>query len=340
MNTHIKRMALLCLVATALSVWSAPVALPGEAGETAACPYCRAPRGDDEFCARCGRLAWTSSTPGAVRFWGDVFYVIPFPPVNAAPVITAELSEQGLVKETVAFPTGDRFTLTVKKGNARVEGRLGMGGGSSESEMEATIQDTFDANRLIGREILGSISGAIDSHIYRKLEYAYAADGRLASIRFTSSSYVNSSDWKKKPAAWQRHARGEIPDRPAIPAGRTGIRRPDRDSGGNRPRRGRLHGTHRHVEGGQSMNAQRRVLLLAAAGLLLVAALILVPGIVQAQKVQEDYKDKFNIAEGSGGVAIAVSQDGKYVYVAGPQGVIVSDDFGKTGTWVQTVRLK
>jgi len=88
------------------------------------------------------------------------------------------------------------------------------------------------------------------------------------------------------------------------------------------------------------MNAQRRVLLLAAAGLLLVAALILVPGMVQAQKVQDNYKDKFNIAEGTGGVAIAVSQDGKYVYVAGPQGVIVSDDFGKTGTWVQTVRLK
>ena len=86
------------------------------------------------------------------------------------------------------------------------------------------------------------------------------------------------------------------------------------------------------------MNPQRRVLLIAAAAVL--AAFILVPGIVVAQKVQEDYKEKFNIAEDTGGVAIAVSEDGKYVYVAGPQGVIVSDDFGKTGTWVQTVRLK
>ena len=89
------------------------------------------------------------------------------------------------------------------------------------------------------------------------------------------------------------------------------------------------------------MNARRRVFLLAAAIVVLsTAVVVLFPGLVVAQKVQEDYKDKFNIAEGSGGVAIAVSQDGKYVYVAGPQGVIVSDDFGKTGTWVQTVRLK
>jgi hypothetical protein len=28
------------------------------------------------------------------------------------------------------------------------------------------------------------------------------------------------------------------------------------------------------------------------------------------------------------------------VSVAGPQGVMVSDDHGKTGSWVQTVRLK
>ena len=60
------------------------------------------------------------------------------------------------------------------------------------------------------REVRGSISGASDSHVYRKLEYSYEADGRLASIRFASSSYADSSDWKKKPAAWQRHARGEI----------------------------------------------------------------------------------------------------------------------------------
>jgi 3-hydroxy-3-methylglutaryl CoA synthase len=88
------------------------------------------------------------------------------------------------------------------------------------------------------------------------------------------------------------------------------------------------------------MNPQRRLLLLAATTLILAALIVCFPGLVVAQKVQENYKDKFDIAESAGGVAIAVSQDGKYVFVAGPQGVIVSDDYGKTGTWVQTVRMK
>ena len=73
---------------------------------------------------------------------------------------------------------------------------------------------------------------------------------------------------------------------------------------------------------------------------LLVAILVLLAQPLWAQKVQESFKDKFNIAEETGGVAIATSSDGKYVYVAGKNGVIVSDDFGKTGSWVQTVRMK
>jgi hypothetical protein len=60
----------------------------------------------------------------------------------------------------------------------------------------------------------------------------------------------------------------------------------------------------------------------------------------RAQKTQEKYKDKFNIADSQGGVAVATSSDGQYVYVAGPQGVIISEEFGKVGSWVQTVRLK
>ena len=59
-----------------------------------------------------------------------------------------------------------------------------------------------------------------------------------------------------------------------------------------------------------------------------------------AQKVQDQYSDKFKVATEDGGIAIATSSDGKYVYLVGKKGLIVSDDFGKTGTWVQTLRLK
>ena len=84
----------------------------------------------------------------------------------------------------------------------------------------------------------------------------------------------------------------------------------------------------------------RRTIVVAAVILVLMVALVAAPSAIQAQKVQENYKEKFNIADSNAGVSVAVSADGKYAYVAGPHGVIVSDDFGKTGSWVQTVRLK
>ena len=83
-----------------------------------------------------------------------------------------------------------------------------------------------------------------------------------------------------------------------------------------------------------------RSLLMTGGVALLLTLLALFAPPLWAQKVQESYRDKFNIAEETGGVAIATSSDGKYVYVAGRNGVIVSGDFGKTGTWVQTVGMK
>ncbi len=83
----------------------------------------------------------------------------------------------------------------------------------------------------------------------------------------------------------------------------------------------------------------RRLWMTVSLGLLVVV-LVLFARPLWAQKTQESFRDKFNIAEEAGGVAIATSGDGKYVYVAGRNGVIVSDDFGKTGSWVQTVRMK
>jgi DNA-binding beta-propeller fold protein YncE len=84
----------------------------------------------------------------------------------------------------------------------------------------------------------------------------------------------------------------------------------------------------------------RRGLVVLSLIVTLVLTFLLLPSRIQAQKTQESYKDKFKIASETGGVAIAVSADGKFVYVAGPGGILVSNDFGKTGSWVQTAVLK
>jgi hypothetical protein len=73
----------------------------------------------------------------------------------------------------------------------------------------------------------------------------------------------------------------------------------------------------------------------------LAAVLVLVVTFpIYGQKEQEKYSTKFDITEKGGAVVIATSADGRYIYVAGRNGVIVSDDYGKTGSWSQTVRMK
>ena len=71
-----------------------------------------------------------------------------------------------------------------------------------------------------------------------------------------------------------------------------------------------------------------------------MAAVFLGGSHLRAQKVQDAYDDKFKIATEGGGIAIAASADGRYVYLVGKKGLVVSDDYGKTGSWVQTLRLK
>lgn len=84
----------------------------------------------------------------------------------------------------------------------------------------------------------------------------------------------------------------------------------------------------------------RQALVVLFLVLTLFVSLLVLPSLVQAQKTQESFKDKFKVASETGGVAIAASADGKFVFVAGPGGILVSDDFGKTGSWVQTALLK
>jgi len=84
----------------------------------------------------------------------------------------------------------------------------------------------------------------------------------------------------------------------------------------------------------------RRELLLTFSLVIFALILVLVPSRTEGQDAQKSFKEKFNIADNTGGIGVATSADGKYVYVAGPQGVAVSDDFGKMGSWVQTIKLK
>jgi hypothetical protein len=61
--------------------------------------------------------------------------------------------------------------------------------------------------------------------------------------------------------------------------------------------------------------SRRQLKWIVTVAVLMAVLVILSPA--RAQKVQEVYDDKFK-----------------------KKGIIVSDDHGKTGTWVQTVRLK
>ena len=67
---------------------------------------------------------------------------------------------------------------------------------------------------------------------------------------------------------------------------------------------------------------------------------MLAGGPAYAQKAQGDFGDKLHWGSPTGGVGVTCSADGKYVYVAGPEGVVVSSDFGKTGTWSLVLKGK
>lgn len=63
-------------------------------------------------------------------------------------------------------------------------------------------------------------------------------------------------------------------------------------------------------------------------------------GSLYAQKAQADFKDKLRWASETGDASVACSADGKYVYVAGGEGILVSDNFGKTGSWSLVLKGK
>jgi len=175
------------------------------------CPFCRLGLPREDFCPRCGRLSRLVATSTEHRFWGDAAYVIPFPPLESPPEINAEVSSEGLVRESVVFASGDRYELKREKNRIVVQGRVGLVGEGEEVDYGAEITDVLDDSGVLSsRSILGKVNGKPDTYLYRRLDYEYDGGGRLDRIRFKTWFYRDSSDWKKKPPAWLRHSMGEI----------------------------------------------------------------------------------------------------------------------------------
>jgi photosystem II stability/assembly factor-like uncharacterized protein len=91
--------------------------------------------------------------------------------------------------------------------------------------------------------------------------------------------------------------------------------------------------THRPYTIGGDMKLDRydkTILTLIAFGLLLLALR------TPLRVAHADSIGKLNFAK-DGGVSIACSADGKHVFVAGNEGVIVSEDYGRLGSWQKTI---
>ena len=204
------KIAALALIALAAVASVLPHSWADPAPAATACPYCRALLSADEFCPRCGRLVGMESTAASGRFWGDVPYLVQFPPSDADPTISSKISDAGIVQETVSLRAGDRYTWTPGPDGAVVEGRVSFGRSSKESRLRATIRDTVVGNRLIAREVLGEISGSPNLHLRRTLDYVYTTDGLLATVKFGTWFYSSAADRKKRPGEWTKHAVGEI----------------------------------------------------------------------------------------------------------------------------------
>lgn len=84
----------------------------------------------------------------------------------------------------------------------------------------------------------------------------------------------------------------------------------------------------------------RWVFAVAVTAAVILGAQAFLGGSLYAQKAQADFKDKLRWASDTGDAAVACSADGKYVYVAGGEGILVSDNFGKTGSWTLVLKGK
>jgi len=99
----------------------------------------------------------------------------------------------------------------------------------------------------------------------------------------------------------------------------------------------------RQNAGGQvaRWSIHRWLFAVAVTAVVILGAQALLGGSLYAQKTQAEFKEKLHWASDEGGsTSIACSADGKYVYVGGGEGILVSDNFGKTGSWTLVLKGK
>ena len=88
------------------------------------------------------------------------------------------------------------------------------------------------------------------------------------------------------------------------------------------------------------IRVSRRWILTAMAMMIGGIGTLLVSESLRAQDRQDKYSEKFDIMEKSGQLAITCSESGQYVFAIGENGIVVSNDYGQTGSWAQTIKLK
>ena len=81
----------------------------------------------------------------------------------------------------------------------------------------------------------------------------------------------------------------------------------------------------------------KTVLTLIAACLVILIVQGQRPSVPLGGVAHADDMGKINYAKDHG-VGVACSADGKYVYVAGTEGVIRSDDYGRLGSWEKSIK--
>jgi hypothetical protein len=137
--------------------------------------------------------------------------MVTLPPASDRVSITSDLTESGLVRESTAIESGERYEFDpVNRKGVVITGDAMAHGIPKAAPYHATVQASLDGKqRIVLREIVGTLTADAITHFYRKIEYRY--DGDLMNrIDVGTWLYPEKDDWKKRPAEWTHHETAQI----------------------------------------------------------------------------------------------------------------------------------